>query len=287
MEKNKQQRIEQYLNGELTAEERRMFEKELKNDAELQQQVSFAKDLHVFFDNRNPNLEENLHQLDDVFFAESSNQPSWLKIGLGSLVAVALVAGIWWLLSDVAQQKPAEPLPTKSEQLESSQTLPEVQPEEKAPQQMDEKKMPQKRVAPEEKKQKVQVPIAALNPEDFKVNPILEGLITERVRNDEVATTLSELTLDTILKKGNPTVLKIKGTTNAVPPLKLTIYSNKSDDFDNDTKYLTTTLTTTPIEEEYEFLFNAKIDFQSGLYYFLIESVETEDLLVVSKFQVK
>lgn len=299
MEKDNQYRIEQYLNNSFSEEERMAFEKELSNDAELRQQLEFAKGMHQFFEDRNPALEENLSRLDEVYFSDNPPKNYWGKIVGGGLFALLVALGAWWLINDVQQnksdvlpseineQKEVEPIIEESA-TETKTPEPDSKPEEKIIQQPKEEKKPKQQDIPKEEKKETTQPIAMLNPEDFKVNPILEGLIKEKVRNQEITTTLIEPALDGVLKSEGQTLLKIKGTTNAIPPLRMVIYSNKAQDFDNDKPYLNTALSPTQKnEEEYEFQFNAKIDFKKGLYYILIESVEMDELLIVSKFQVK
>lgn len=292
MKKNIQEKIDRYLRNEMAANEKAAFEKEVAQNAEWKAQLALSKDLSQFFAKRNPALEQELTHLDDIYFANDKSQSHWKKWLLG-IVGIFLIGIVGWLMSDFlnnpvenASPKVIEEKVPNSEEVILEKEVKEVQPE--LEQVEEEIKVEKKEAVPPKKEQpKKTQPIAALNPEDFKVNPVLEGLIAERVRDESVKTEIETPNVDAILKYARKTQLIVKGTTNAAPPYQLTIFSNKPTDFDNDRKYLRTELSYTENDDDYVFMFNANIDFKKGLYYFLIESVETDDLLVVSKFQVK
>ncbi len=298
MDKDNQYKIEQYLNNTFSAKERLVFEKELAQDQTLRQELEFTRDLHQFFEGSNPALEENLSRFGDAYFSDDlPPQNAWWKIAISGLIALLVALGAWWLIADIKQNKSDDLQQEVKKEKESKplikepeikNTEPEIKSEEKIIEFPKKQKEPKEQQNPSKKQKENNQPIAALSPEDFKLNPILESLIKENVRNGEIKTTLLEPALDLELKYEAQTLLKIKGTTNAIPPLRLIIYTNDPEDFDSNKPYLNTEISTTEKgEEEYEFQFNAKMNFKQGLYYFMIESVETEDLLIVSKFQIK
>lgn len=282
MEQDIQQKIDRYLRNEMSWQEKTFFEKEVAQNADWKAQLDLSKDLGQFFEKRNPALEQELTRLDNIYFAENIPQNRWKKWLLG-ILGILLIGIVGWLLFDFSEEKVPD-----SEEGILEQEIKEAQSEFEQLEEATEVKKEKKKIStPKKEKSKKSQPIAALNPEDFKVNPVLEEFITERVRDESIKTEIETPKVDAILKYGIKTQLIVKGTTNASPPYQLTIYSNKQNDFDNDQKYLKTELSYTKNEDNNNFRFNANIDFKKGLYYFLIESVETGDLLVVSKFQVK
>ena len=80
---------------------------------------------------------------------------------------------------------------------------------------------------------------------------------------------------------------KLNGTTNAQPAYRLKLYSNKNFEIENDYTILNESIIYTKVEDQFEFQFNANIPLNQGLYYFIIQKEESEEILYISKFTVK
>ena len=70
MKDNQIENINKYLDNEMSINERTVFEKQLRNDKELAEELAFYKDFHGFAERRKPALRQDLSDLGDKFIIE-------------------------------------------------------------------------------------------------------------------------------------------------------------------------------------------------------------------------
>lgn len=129
-------------------------------------------------------------------------------------------------------------------------------------------------------------PIAQVDPKRMIPNEYLEEF-TQGVRNSDISTELKNWESDKIFKwKDGKTTIDIQGTLSGsnLPKVRLSIYDNRSESFENGTTVLSKSM---ELKNESDFSFLATLEIPQGLYYFLLENEETEDVLIVRKFVVK
>src|SRR5690606_8455444 len=87
-------RIENYLQGKMTALEKKEFETELESDQELKQEVAIQKELQLSIEDGG--LKESLDDIHDAVMPElKSARNNWLAIAAG--FAILIAAGVWAL----------------------------------------------------------------------------------------------------------------------------------------------------------------------------------------------
>lgn len=286
-------KIEKYLNDQMSTEEKRTFDQQLREDSELRKEVNFQKRLQSFFETREPKLRTQLEQLGNQYFDKKDNGSiSYLWIGvIGLTLTVAI-----FLFSRKEEKT------ILNQQLEVIDTLDNTtttltEPRLETDTIKTEKTQPSKKeVAPssstsKENKptpKKENRPIAQLNPKDFEPNPFLEDMMQSNLRNDETKTTVWHPNTEAPLRYEEKIVFQVSGTTNATPPYRILLYTNKVADFEEDIRLLSVTVEGTLNEETvFDFNLEEEITLPRGLYYFLIEQVESEEELFVSKFEVR
>lgn len=267
-----QERIERFLNNEMTESEKFAFEEEINSNEELARQVAYNKDLQGFFDTQYEAVDQSLTALGDKHFNQQNRsifKNKWLII-IPTLLFVLL--GGYFIVSNFLANSgnehpapadefiitdPNESNPNKSNTNDNDE-VDEAQPNEAQPE--------------------INQPIASLNPEDFKPNPALEKLMRESVRSDG-ETVISLPIRGKVFKYQNTIHFQVKGKSQVQPPYQLIIYANKINDFKNDAYLLNKTLT--------HLKFDAHIALKKGLYYLVIQEKESEQVIYISSFSVK
>ena len=133
-------------------------------------------------------------------------------------------------------------------------------------------------------------PIAALNKTDFEPNPSLESVIQENYRGDDakIITTINIPKPDAIFKYESTIPLLVDGfSSNTDFDYRLTIYSNRSYDIENDYRILDVSLEGRPVDGTNQFRFNGEIPLEKGLYYLVIRKDGARDILYISRFTVE
>ncbi|MFK7947200.1 MAG: hypothetical protein AB8G11_06415 [Saprospiraceae bacterium] len=304
-------KIEEYLNGEMSNDERQAFEAAIKNDAELAKEVTFQKDLMQFFEERNPDLERKLSELGDEFFEDdadiSSNKKkyfNWLFLVVG-LVLLSALGGYIYINNLNARQFDAssdlyidaekainEGMEHDNGNEDAPDTMFEEEEEEKQQTQQQETEQEIEQETTEENTkmdsgditEKSPPPMAEIDIENYKVNPMLEGIIRENVRSDgnnfKITFPRKE---QTFYSKNDIINFRLEGNSSIERNVQVVLYDNKESSFSND-QYV---LSTTKDLKNGDFSFSINIELKNGLYYYVMQEKETGKILHVSKFDIK
>lgn len=288
------ERIEKYLNGEMEAAEKTIFEKEILVDKGLKEQIELKKDLIAFFKSRNPELDKKLNELGKEFFAEETLPKKILTPNYILLLGVVLLllSGLYYYyfiyddsventsieLKEIGKESINPSIIKGSEFTEESITNSDSAKSE-------ESILPTIDFSDE-------LPIVIDRPvaqyENYTENPNFEALIKESIRsNDGVEFKLLTAPEFLYLVDGKVN-LKVKGETNKTAEIELVIYNNNPDNFDKDIRVLSNLIKSSFIAKgKYEIKFNANIPFEKGLYYYFLQNKKSKELLSISKFYVK
>lgn len=313
---NQQEKIERYLNEEMSNSEKNIFEQEMKNSKALREEVALNKDLMSFFKERNIGLEHTLSDLGNEFFnddkpqnitpPQDADKPIIGKkpfiIPLLLLLFVS-IAGLWYFNANSDSEKFEDALFSPSTSVEETEKMinegmqeqgdsddvgSEITPEiieeaTESPTKAD--NLPEDAPTKTEEKPKVDKPMAAAEDKaSFKENSILEGLIRENVRSDKSVTVKMPSENYTFTPKNGVATLKFRFTTEAETAIELIIYDNKIDSFEKNYQILSATLQKTSNDE---LVFNANVSLKNGLYYYVLRKKDTLEIIHISKFFVR
>ena len=283
-------RIDAYLNGQMTREEQSAFAKAIKKDSELADVVALHRDLHQMLGDQPVNtLRKNLTQLEAREYPDSNNS-NWWKIA--ALVVAVMIAGIWWMLPVTSDLPPSNNSPAGVSTEQAIESLPSIPVEEidnnqivptESPVQEEEQPKPQ-RNPPKTSLEKPQ-PIVAT---DFTPNPNLEFFIANNYRSD-IAIQLSARppAKSTALLFQFKLAGEIKTSHSELGGLQIHLFSNDPLSF---TEFQP--LLSLPVElnedtnDKNIFSIDKLIELKAGLYYYLIENATTEEVLLVDKFAI-
>lgn len=309
-----QEKIERYLNGEMSSSEKDAFEQEIKDNKDLSEQVALSKDLEAFFKTRNVGLEQTLSDLGNEFFDEDNPQnitpnsdtdkpianAARFVIPLLLLLFVS-IAGVWYFNNDADAEKfedahyaPEtsvketekminEGMQEQGDPEKEGEIMPEIiEPSPEIPVKDEKPKgIPEATEKPEAEK-----PMAALEEDkaNFEKNAVLESLIRENIRSNEVITVKMPTENYTFKPKNGVTTLKFKIVTTETEPIELIIYDNRIDSFEKNYPILSTILQK---KSNDELVFNANVQLEKGLYYYILRKKNTTEIIYISKFFVR
>lgn len=272
-----QDRIEKFLQHNMTKAEEQAFRLEMEKNEELAQKVAYNKELMEFFEEREPALKNTLNQFGDKYFVPKNNKlgtKKWLII-LPSLLLVAFL--IYYLTpknnTTSSSNNNTIIIPVEKDSLMDKPTINESTKPISEPTENPSNIEQSPDSVKENNKQ-----IAVINPADFRPNPALENLIKEPLRDDN-SIVITKPAKGKQFDYAATINLELQGSTEINPPFQFFIYSNKKEDFYNDNKLLNVTLQSLN--------FNANLSLNRGLYYYIIQEKSNEEILFVSKFSIK
>ncbi len=297
----RQEKIDRYLDGKMELSEQLAFEEAMKNDATLAEDVALNKDLAIFFKQKNVELEKSLSELGKEYFSDilppntKKRTPNKLYVA-GVMMFIFLLSSAGFLYFMTPKKNISEIEKPTQENVETLQsidkTLIEVGKEEKD----NLKPVPNSNIPennpifqPSDKKTKnTEKPIAKINTA-FDENPLLENLISENIRSNEIKIVMNEPKKEFIYKrKDNHIFMVLSGTTTTNEAVELVIYNNQTSNFEKNYTLLTTNIKSTPTENnQFELSFNAKLTLKTGLYYYILRTEKTNNVLHIAKFYVK
>lgn len=264
--------IEQYLEGTLPLAEKQALEARLATDADFRQKVELHRQMQVALE------DPQKLQLRDMM-AEIVQQPAleptsnkWLK-GFGIVVLILLSIAAWWYWS---ASSPGKALPAPPpQQTAPTQTLPS-----------------EDKTAPgaEEQIDKPR-PIAMAKGRNFTPNPDFEsrmgGSMIRSSAGESVSIQMPTPATDFKIVQGLAR-LQFKGSVPAdddlsEQPIAITIFSNKPN---SAPVARILPAISTPNSGTWTFSVKHEAKLSPGQYYFVLERVQTEDLLWVGKFTV-
>lgn len=290
MKKDQVEQIITYLDQAMPLKERTAFETQLQNDETLAKEVTFQRNLHGFLDRYDPEMEDKLSALGDEFIVGQKHAfaPRILSISILLLLVLLVYFLFFYKKNATSNLKNDLPKIEIPQEKTPNSTIEEIPQEIKIP--------PKETIKIPSKKQKItpkppiNQPIAALNKTDFEPNPSLESVIQENYRGDDakIITTINIPKPDAIFKYESTIPLLVDGfSSNTDFDYRLTIYSNRPYDIENDYRLLDTPLKSIQKNEQNHFRFNAQIPLKRGLYYLVIRKDGTRDIVYISRFTVK
>jgi hypothetical protein len=318
---NEQEKIDRYLDGEMSDSEKNTFEQEIKNNKELSEQVALSKDLGAFFKERNIGLEQTLSNLGEEFFNDKTPQntipnadtdkPIFSKARFAIpflLLLIVCIGGVWYFNNNSDTEKFEDALFTPSTSIKETEKMinegmqeqgdSEKEGGEEIPKTLEEatempikeEKLPNGTPTKSDDKPKENKPMARLDDKaSFKENPILESLIRENVRSNEAALLVKKPTPNQIYKsKRDKIYLEFSGTVNTSANLEFIIYNNLPVSFDKDYKTLLAVLKSEKIgDKQFQLTFEGNVELKNGLYYYIVRKKSDFEILYISKFKVQ
>lgn len=286
------EKIDRYLDRQMSPDEINDFEQELQANQELAAEVQLHADMKTSLaDTPENQLRQNLQQLSDDF-PDDEKPVSHFPKGWLWLLLPLLLLGAYWLMpqnmtkdtQDIQEETPPPP--------NSEQTRKAPPKEEPAPPSVPETTAPkeEKTTPPSQTKVEEPQPIAA----NFTPNPSLEFLIDNNMRDGEfewVSTDFVPLFNRTGAQQTVPFSFsaQLKTQQNLLEKaFKLHLFNNKAEAFDNFEPLHSFDLTWSTTEENiYQTELQQPLDLPWGLYYFMVEEVELEKVYLVEKFEVR
>ena len=289
MKDNQIENINKYLDNEMSINERTVFEKQLRNDKELAEELAFYKDFHGFAERRKPALRQDLSDLGDKFIIEPNKNKRvfsfWILIPI--LLLTAMIGYFSFFYKNNISQINTPPTDIETQ-------LPTNNPEENSDDNSNENaeepiETPKPNNEPNPSELPINQPIAALDKADFERNSILEDVIKETYRETLVqdSTILSAPAPDAEFKFGANIPIFVEGLTTVSPSYVINIYSNRSFDIENDFPVLNAPMNGKAENGKYRFRFNGEVPLKRGLYYLVIKKDDLIEVLYISRFTVK
>ena len=305
-------KIQRYLDRELNEEELSAFEQEIESDASLADEVNLHQDMQDFLgDSPENDLRKQLEKL-SANYKDTPNTQKFTSKYLLWLLPIFLLVGAFWLLNPSTSTntnntiKEKTTLPTeKQEQID--QVEEQSNQEVKASDKVEEKKEEDQKSTPKKeekksrpakdffdkdvnsnKKENTTQVIAA----NFDPNPSLEFLIENSTRGNETTLAISSKQSDANFQKSGIDFI-VAGTFESEENLldkqmKVHIFSNDPEAFDNfEPLYSEDLKLNNSAENTYSFNFNDTFQLTKGLYYYMIEDYEEEQIFFVEKFKVE
>ncbi len=290
-ENTKYRDIEAYLSGELEGEALTQMESRLKADEDFASEVQVNRNLTRFLSSdAEHELEESLAEVGRQFTAKKNYNLG--RRGIQILLLVFMVLLSKWYFYDRQEASveisPAETiLPPSTVEPAKEEAPHPIEPE--SP--VQEKTVP---VAPrpeveEPAEQPSSRPIAA----HFAPNPLLE---------DQMGNTTRSIGFEIALTQPNPNYSfkriqgeinfqlkgQIKTSEEAIEtPLQLLLFNNKVEAYEAYQPIKAIPLTLGTAEEAFSFSYQESLNLSSGLYYMLIEDMDTGELYKIQKFRVE
>lgn len=277
--------IERYLLGQLSDDERQAFRVALLFDENLRQEVEDTRLLH-----------QHIQQLKTAKKQPKSKKIIWWLIGSLLMISIATVA-YFMNKNNLIQKQENTPetieTPQKTIKETTEPATDELLKEEQIEEKKEENQLEIEPFVPEKKgttPKKSSQPIAAV---DTETHPYLDQFTTGGFRNNEVKITVNSPKLSEKLTAENGKInLNIKAilSLDKMPEKErfvVRLFSNKKADFDNFKPILSANPTISKSDDYYNLSFNAIVPLPKGLYYFIIEDNEIEDMIYVGKFLVE
>lgn len=294
-------RIDEYLENELSSDERRNFEQAMSEDEELAKEVALQKEIQeLLADTPENELRQNLKRLNKQV-VETGGTPSRPKWQWGGLLLL-LIPIIWWWFYKPGEENIEPPIinqehqeSLKEDNSSSIEEMPEKdidlpinREKDQAPAKIEKTK--ESKPNPPTQKQKDPGPIAA----NFDLNPSIEFLISNNLRSDDIEWSDIQKPQNKLQSSGNASIpfrfsAKLQSSEDLTEKkFKLHLFSNKEEAFDNFEPLTSFDLNLNSVSEGvYSIDFQVDLSLTPGLYYYLIEDYEIEKIHYVNKFELR
>lgn len=292
------QKIQRYLDQEMSSEELAAFEKIIDADQEVAREVALHKDMaELLADTPENKLRQSLKILNDQAKDDSGKPGYSLRYWLW-LIPLFLTAIGWWFFKSDKSIAPSENVTSKEVQTEPAIELEEKDQTQKAEEKPEQGlKVPEdqnetlepKEPAPIQKPSDTPPPIAA----NFEPNPAIEFLIENNVRNNdfqlEVEKRQNDITLPSATEAFEFQLKVILKTTENLldQDFKLHLFSNDPSAFQDFLPLSTSDLALSQMAEDtFQIDFQKSMTLAPGLYYYILEDFTEEKIYFVDKFGV-
>lgn len=291
-ENTKYRDIEAYLSGELEGEALTRMESRLKADEDFATEVQVNRNLSRFLGpDVEHELEESLAEVGRQFTDKKTYNLG--RRGIQILLLVFLVLLGKWYFYD-RQEAPVEISPAET-------TLPpsRVEPaEEEAPHPIEPELPAQEKTVPVAPRPEVDEP-AESQPSSrpiaahFAPNPLLEDQIGNTSRSIDFEIALTQPNPNYSFKRVQGKINfqlegQVKTSEEAIEtPLQLLLFTNKVEAYEAYQPIKAIPLTLGTAEEVFSFSYQESMSLSSGLYYMLIEDMDTGELYKIQKFRVE
>lgn len=262
--------IERYLSDNLAEEEQTLFEKRLSEEPELQEMVNLHRLLfRELGDEQQLRLLNSLREITEKPYKKTFR----LNVKQAVTAILLLLACVWCIWYFIASKSGNS---TKQNATPEPVT-PDIAPVIDAP-----KKTPA-------------TPLASLNPDDFRPNPSLDGLVGTSFRGDEPVRALfvTPEQASRLFSRNGTVRVNMKGSIQITDSIvskdfSLFVYSNREADF-NAGKYLFSTKTVIKPASDGIFMFSNSpiIKLKPGLYYIVLTETGFSEPVAVTSFRVE
>lgn len=293
------EKIQQYLDQSLSAEERTAFEQEMQSNDVLAEEVKLNQEMKEMLGNSSENqLLGHLEKLsrEKAFQVKKTNN-NW-KYWLFLLPILVILSGLWYGTRDsITSQTEQEEVVDKSQEeiIDATESIaPEKEEIIPGKPTEEEKVVPPTKPAPSQKKtppkETTSEPIAMA---DFSPNPSLDFLIANNMRDASLVLEVQEKQPNRKLSANKTIPFELVASLTTEEDIdnkdfKLHLFSNKKEDFDNFEPLSTFDLNwQSTSANKYSIDFQETINIPAGLYYYLIEDFNTEKIYYVEKFEVR
>lgn len=291
-ENTKYRDIEQYLSGELEGEELSRMERQLVADKDFAIEVQVNRDLERFLSpDSEDELEENLKLVGRKYTDKKPYNFGTRAIQVLFLVFMVLL-GKWYFYDrqEVSvETPPAETILPPSIVEPAKEEAPHPIESETPAQEKTAPATPSPEVDEPADQQPSSIPIAA----HFAPNPLLEDQMGSISRSIGIEIAITQPGPNQRFRQTQGKIDfqlegRIKTSEEAIEmPLQLLIFTNKVADYQTYQPIKSVSLTLGTAANSFPFSYRESLDLSSGLYYMLIEDMDTGELYKVKKFRVE
>jgi len=263
-----QEIIEQYLDDALSPGERQAFEKRLKEDPALRQELELQRQLQHDFDGERLQLRANLQKIMAAPLQPRSAVPWWLWL-LG-LFGILMLGWNFWPRQAPIHVEPTALPPADAPKAPTRAPVPPI---------------------PNPESQPDYRPMAMNDPADFKPNPGMEAFVNSNIRSEVIDVKLSSPRNGLEIKPDKKGLSNIRFAGIAIAQSGMQPKGFIISFFDN--RDANNPLFAMPlpvqdvVEGRLEFDLWQQLQFKPGLYYFTVEAEDAGALLYAGKFFVR
>lgn len=292
-ENTKYQDIERYLAGDLDGEALAKFESRLTTDQDFAVEVQVNKDLDRFLKpDEEDQLEAQLKAVSEKYAPAPTNSPWKWGIRLG--VALLLILIVRWLWKP-ASVTPAsvEPAPIETTAPEESRQAKEEEAitppvEEPKPAETPSSPTPSPKLEQKKQEEASSRPIAA----NFAPNPLLEAEMGNLSRSLSFTLEIQQPHRDQTFSLSNGKVDfslegKIEFEIGSDLALQALIFTNKQEDYESYQAVHTIPLQLGTEAKEFPINYQTTLPLGEGLYYLIIENVNSGEVHLIERFRVE
>lgn len=282
-------KLEAYLAGELSGDDKKAFEAEMEKDVDLKRELAMREDvLKVMKPSSKDAFRTALNAVEADYKQESaggSATPKWIW---SFLLLLGLVAAFWFFNQEKSELSPSDTIPTENQSNPASEPADNqsttIIPENPQKEVLEEPNLspstptlskPGSELIPQAPSPQKSMPIAA----NYEPNPLIESHLGSFTRGD-FEFNIEAPTADAIMNLQNGEInFSLKGTleTEDIPEedfaLALEIYSNKAGDFKGRIVLLDEAIVLENDSSPYSFQISKAIEAEPRLYYYLIRNI--------------